>query len=226
MKKSMLTADIPAACALVADLLPWHGNGTLAPQETRLVDEHVSTCASCAALLRLEYRVLECIRAPRDNVEHSPQASWQQLLPHLEQESVPADLRSTELVRRTSPKRIPLRRSLVGIALTAQAAAIVILTVLVVHNTSVLREARFHTLGSTVQTVVGKGPLVRVAFTPGFDSEAVERWARAHGCRILAGPTRQNVYTVVLDSERETQRVIESMRSDARVLLAEPVAGY
>ena len=113
-----------------------------------------------------------------------------------------------------------------GIALAGQAAAIVILTVLLVRNTSIVREARFHTLGGAAQTIVGDGPLVRVAFTPGVDFGTVEKWARAHDGRILAGPTRQNVYTILLDSERETQRAIDTMRSDPRVLLAEPVAGY
>ncbi len=216
----------PSSCALVAELLPWYSNDTLAPHESRLVDEHVETCASCAALLRLERRVLECIRAPRDNIEHSPQASWQQLIPQLEQKSPSATSVPTRLKRRSASKRIAIRRSLVGIALAAQAAAIVILTVLLVRNTSILREARFHTLGGTAQTVVGDGPLVRVAFTPGIDFEAVGKWAWAHDCRILAGPTSQNVYTILLDPERETQRAIDTMRADPRVLLAEPVAGY
>jgi hypothetical protein len=226
MKKRSLTREIPLACDLVADLLPWYNNETLAPQESRLVDEHVETCASCAALLRLERRMLECIRAPRDNVEHSPQASWQRLIPQLEAKSAPVSSPPASPRRRTAWKRIAIRRSLVSIALAGQAAAIVILTVLLVRNTSTFREARFHTLGSAAQTVVGDGPLLRVAFTSGFDFDAVEKWVRAHDCRILAGPTRDNVYTILLDSEGETQRAIDMMRSDPRVLLAEPVAGH
>jgi hypothetical protein len=226
MNERMLTTGIPAACALVAELLPWYSNETLAPQESRLVEEHVDTCESCAALLRLECRVLECIRAPRDNVEHSPRASWQQLIPQLEQEPASAASMAPGLSRRVASKRIAIPRSLVGIALVGQAAAIVILTVLLVRNTSLVQEARFHTLGSAAQTIVGDGSLVRIAFAPGVDFGAVEAWARAHDCRILTGPTRQNVYTILLDSERETQRAIDMMRSDPRVLLAEPVAGY
>jgi hypothetical protein len=208
----------PVGCARVAELLPWRSNDTLGSEESRIVDEHVEACTSCAALLRLEQRVLECIRAPGDNVEHSPQASWQQLLAQLDQPPVPR--------RRTTSKRISIRRSVVGIALVAQAAAIVILTVLLVRNSTDLREARFHTLGGAVQTVVGDGPLVRVAFTSGLDFDAVADWARARGYRILAGPTPQNVYTIRLDSELETQHAISVMRSDPRVLLAEPVAAY
>jgi hypothetical protein len=226
MKERMLTTGSPTACAEVAELLPWYSNETLAPQESRLVDEHVDTCESCAALLRLEARLLECIRAPRDNVEHSPQASWQQLVPQLEQEPVPVAPAAPGRTRRAAPKRVAIRRSLLGIALVGQAAAIVILTVLLVRNTSMVQEARFHTLGSAAQTIVGDGSLVRIAFAPGVDFDAVEAWARAHDCRILAGPTPQNVYTVLLDSERETHRAIDMMRSDSRVLLAEPVAGY
>jgi hypothetical protein len=71
-------------CDTVAALLPWHANGTLEGSDRAVVEAHTEFCAACRAALALERRIVESIRAPRDNIEQSPHAAWQKLMARLD----------------------------------------------------------------------------------------------------------------------------------------------
>ena len=47
----------------VWDLIPWRLNDTLSEEETRLVDDHVATCAECAAEIACQRRLIEVVAA-------------------------------------------------------------------------------------------------------------------------------------------------------------------
>jgi len=76
-------------CESVAELLPWHANGTLSVEDRSLVDAHTEVCDACRASLALERRIVETIRAPRGNVEQSPHSGWQRLAERIDAESIP-----------------------------------------------------------------------------------------------------------------------------------------
>jgi hypothetical protein len=219
-----VTDESRAACTPIAELLAWHANETLPPNERRMVEQHIETCASCAALLQLEVRIVECIRKPLDNVEQSPQGSWNQFIARLDLDHVPQQPAPEEQHGKRTRVRWRGARSLIGIALAAQAAAILVLSVLLLRDMALLKEARFRTLSEPDRTIVGGGPMLRVAFESEFRTREVRDWARDHGCHILAGPTLQNVYTLRLDPGRNVEHEMSTMRAHPHVLLVEPIS--
>ena len=81
----MSTSAVPPPdCATIAELLPWHANGTLGAVDRATVDSHIAACSNCRTTLAVEKRIVEAIRAPRDNVEQSPHAGWQKLAAQLD----------------------------------------------------------------------------------------------------------------------------------------------
>ncbi|HEV7716207.1 MAG TPA: zf-HC2 domain-containing protein, partial [Steroidobacteraceae bacterium] len=80
-------------CEAIAEMLAWHANGSLGATDRQVVDSHTAVCDACRTMLALERRIVESIRAPRDNVEQSPHAGWQKLTARLDQDSTQPHVR-------------------------------------------------------------------------------------------------------------------------------------
>ena len=92
----MSTSAVPPPdCAAIAELLPWHANGTLGAVDRATVDSHIAACSNCRTTLAVEKRIVEAIRAPRDNVEQSPHAGWQKLAARLDDRAPKEPVRIT-----------------------------------------------------------------------------------------------------------------------------------
>jgi anti-sigma-K factor RskA len=193
-------------------------NGTLSVADRNIVDAHCSGCERCAASLNLEQRVLDSIRAPRDNIGQSPHSAWQSFEARLEREAP----------RRARPTaRNSWRSVAVGVALAAQAAALVAMAVLLILDRSIQDEPRFRTLSNEDATLsIGK-PLVRIAFEPNVTESEVAAMASEMGGSIVAGPSPNNVYTLAFQPAPNGGSVDEKitlLRRKAGVLLVESVS--
>ncbi|MEP7244645.1 MAG: zf-HC2 domain-containing protein [Gammaproteobacteria bacterium] len=240
----MSPAPVPPGCEAVSEMLAWHANGTLGATDRDFVESHIGACDACRHLLALERRIVESIRAPRDNVEQSPAAGWQKLAARLDAElddtrEMPADRRAAASVPRApatvsplvhavarAPKRFNWSVAL-GAAVALQAAAIAVLAVALVQNRQVEEAPRFHTLSNADPTLAADGPLLRVAFDSAIDEAAARGVARTVSGHILAGPSPDNVYTFVFqpsaDSRLNMDDTVSWLRRQAHVLLVEPV---
>lgn len=234
-----LTPTGSSDCRAIGELLPWYANGTLNDSDRFLVDTHLAKCAACSAALAVDRQIIAAMRAPRNNVEQSPHASWQKLVARLEAQDVVTALENAiggSSAPETAPSPPPARKANWSAALIAavamQAAAIAVLAVALVHYRQAEQAPRFHTLSHADPTLAASGSLVRIAFDPSVDEAMVQRMAAQAGGRILAGPSAENVYTFVFvdpahDSGALAAHDLESkvswLRHQDHVLLVEPV---
>ncbi len=212
-------------CETVGELLAWYVNGTLGAVDRAVVDTHTERCATCRTTLAMERRLVESMRAPRDNVEQSPHAGWQKMVARLDAvdtggSSAPANPAASEDTRwRATAAPIPAPTTLVnapavlanrtparrrvnwpaalGAAVAVQAAAIAVLAVALVRHRQAEEAPLFHTLASADPTLSATGPLVRIAFDTSVDEATARSVATQANGRILAGPSPDNVYTFV-----------------------------
>jgi hypothetical protein len=227
-------------CNSISERLSWYANGTLSAADRADVDAHIEVCAACRATLAVERRIVEAMRAPRDNVEQSPHAGWQKMMARLDahegrsstEEDAARETRALVSVpvaadsqRGTTRRRMNWPAAL-GAAVAVQAAAIAVLTVaLVRHRQDEL--PRFHTVANGDPTLAVTAPLVRIAFDSTIDDAAARGLAAQVEGRILAGPSPENVYTFVFPRETAAGGALDdkvsALRRQAHVLLVEPV---
>ena len=235
-------------CATINEMLAWYANGTLGAVDRADVDGHLQTCASCRATLAVERRIMETMRAPRDNVEQSPHAGWQKMMARLDaheglspvdEAAVDARLTASTPTPRETPgvgaasRTAPVRRRVnwpaaLGAAVAVQAAAIAVLTVaLVRHRPPPAYPADYYTVAEPDPTLAVTAPLVRIAFDSTVDELAARDLASKASGKILAGPSPQNVYTFVFPKETAAgptlDQTVSNLRRQAHVLLVEPV---
>lgn len=235
-------------CESVGELLSWYANGTLGAADRTVVDAHIALCDVCRATLALERRIVESMRAPRDNVEQSPHAGWQKLSARLDaedgamspDESEISESRAAALLASQisaippAPKgAIRMGRPRVnwpaalGAAVAVQAAAIAVLAVALVRHRQAAEAPVFQTLSQADPTLAARGPLVRIAFDSTIDEATARQIATQVDGRILAGPSPENVYTFVFREGQDAARTLDDrvsgLRRQAHVLLVEPV---
>ena len=241
----MSTPLVPPDCETIAELLPWHANGTLGVVDRTTVDTHISACGTCRTTLAVERRIVEAIRAPRDNVEQSPHAGWQKMSARLDEEGTSANLvkgapapgavathgswhSSVAPAAGSSGRRRINWAAALGGAVAVQAAAIAVLAVaLVRHRQTEELAPRFHTVANADPTLAANGSLVRIAFDRAVDEAAAHRLAQEVSGRLLAGPSPENVYTFEFGAARDAKGGVEEkvswLRHQAHVMLVEPV---
>jgi uncharacterized protein YwlG (UPF0340 family) len=235
-----LTPPEARDCATIGEMLSWHVNGTLGAVDRATLDAHLQACAACRATLAVERRIVETMRAPRDNVEQSPHAGWQKMVARLDalegitsedDGSARGGRTAASVVASIAAPRAPRRRvnwpAALGAAVAVQAAAIAVLTVALVRHRQAEEAPRFHTLSSADPTLGASGPLVRIAFDSTVDEATVRGVAAQAAGKILAGPSPENVYTFVFPEETAAGRTLDEkvsgLRRQAHVLLVERV---
>jgi len=231
----------PPNCETIAELLPWHANGTLGAADRTTVDTHVAACNACRTTLAVERRIVDAIRAPRDNVEQSPHAGWQKLAARLDGDAtaehavdradaarVNAGAEPVSIVSHPAARRRINWPAVLVLAVAVQAAAIAVLAVaLVRHRQAELLAPHYRVTANADPTLAATGPLVRIAFDHGVDEAAARTFAEAVSGRILAGPSPDNVYTFEFGpgagADRSVDGKVSWLRRQAHVQLVEPV---
>ncbi len=233
----------PPDCEAIAELLPWHANGTLGAIDSATVDTHIEACNACRTTLAVEKRIVDAIRAPRDNVEQSPHAGWQKLAARLdgdvttEHSVAPVRAGQNAVAPAVEPSaavvaHVPRRRinwpAALGAAVAVQAAAIAVLTVaLLSHRQAEMLLPRFTTVLEPDPTLAAKGALVRIAFDHTVDETTARGFAQAVSGHILAGPSPDNVYTFEFAPGQGAVSGVEDkvswLQHQAHVVLVAPV---
>lgn len=236
----------PPDCEAIAELLPWHANGTLGAVDRATVDAHIAACNACRTTFAVERRIVEAIRAPRDNVEQSPHSGWQKLAARLDgavttEEHISeraamsaAEASSHDAVEPAAPvAQLAARRRInwpaaLGAAVAVQAAAIAVLAVaLVRHRQAEMLVPSFTTTANADPTLAAPDPLVRIAFADAIDEAAARKLAQTVSARILAGPSPRNVYTFEFqpgpDGTGAVDEKVRWLQRQEHVLLVAPV---
>jgi hypothetical protein len=207
-------------CSEVVASLPWLANETLSDAERSRVEGHLAECEACrreAERCRLERAALraEGLAAPSPHP-----AQLERLMARIERsESAPGEAdggRRPSLLRRT-PR--PVRW-----ALAAQLVALAGLGFLATRPTAIAPAPAFRTLSDPAARAGGD---LRVVFDPAATEAEIRALLLSAGASIADGPSPAGIYTLALAPAGEgpsLAAVLELLRADPRVRLAEPVA--
>jgi anti-sigma factor RsiW len=204
-------------------LLPWYVNGSLDPAEHAEVDAHVRDCPTCQADLKLE----RALGAEIANLPVDMDRGWATLRDRalrqegaLQQGGAPQPPRCASSAWGQS--RAFLRRPVaVGWAFAAQAASLILVVGVGAAFTLQTRPV-YHTLGDAASSAaVGN---VVVIFKPTTPEQALRGALNQIGARLVDGPTVSDAYILRVKAS-ERAKALTRLRSDADVVLAEPIDG-
>lgn len=199
-----------------AERLPWYVNGTLAPDEVRRLEAHLTECADCRRELE-RCRALASLYDGAEELAPAPHPSRvARLWARAEAENV------------APPSRFPWR-----IVALAEAAALIAMLAFGLHaarnvTPAVDAPARFRTLGDPSPPPARSDAVVlRVVFEPDTPERTIRRILRSLDATIVSGPTPLGVYTLAVPRRDEMENwsglAIETLRKEDAVLLAEEV---
>jgi anti-sigma factor RsiW len=197
-------------------LLPWYVNGTLDPAEHAEVEAHVRDCPVCQSDLKLE----RALGAEIANLPIDMDMGWATLRDRvLQQGGKPQPHRSASTAWRQS--RAFMRRPVaVGWAFAAQAASLIVIIGVGSAFTWQTRPV-YHALGAAPSAAVGN---VVVVFKPTTPEQALRGALVQSGARLVDGPTVSDAYILHVKAS-ERAKALTQLRSDADVVLAEPIDG-
>ncbi|HEY4214364.1 MAG TPA: zf-HC2 domain-containing protein [Steroidobacteraceae bacterium] len=248
----MTPAERPSVHEEAWLLLPWLANGRLSESQRDKVQEHLQSCAACAAELQVQHRLHEALSAP-DRVTYAPGPSFRKLLDRLDDPTAVADdesaegaqviahpaksaqtagrpnetIRSEVSGRSRAPRST---RSLWRPPGLAWAASFILMVSLTVLAATAYRwsEPRFITVTDRVQSV--RPGVLHVAFDKGLTIGEVEEMLRVSGARVVEGPDSTGIFGIA-PADRTGSVANDSManlaarmRTDPRVRWVEPVA--
>lgn len=209
-------------------LLPWYANGTLSPEETWQVEEHLGQCPHCRAELE-QYRILG------EQVREQPEWTWQPPSGHFERLMADIDRLDTPAVP-VRAKPSPWQRLMdwlretpqpVRWTLAVESLALAMLVLVVWLPGRPVVEPGFETLSSVTTSTRPTGPRLRVGFDPTLRITDLQSLLQALHGQIVAGPSALGIYTVALDAkecpEAALDHALTVLRAHRQVLLAEPL---
>jgi hypothetical protein len=208
-------------------LLPWYINGTLDDGEVAAVETHLAECAECRADLAAEQAIGADMSAIPTDVERGWAAMRARLESRAAPEPAPAPAASPVVVP-LAPRRAFFRRPIpIGWALTAQAAALVLVAggVQLAMPTQQAQPTQaqplYHTLGSAPAAEPGN---LIVIFRPDTAEKDLRAALVGSSARLVGGPTASDAYVLrVADTGRNA--ALARLRANGHVVLAEPVDG-
>jgi hypothetical protein len=204
------------------DLLPWYSNGTLAEPERNDVRAHLGTCLVC----RRELAFLEQLErgvAGSADLDFTPQRSLGALLPRIAACEAPPARRAWLRVNSAIEALRALHPALRG-TLLVQTALILFAGLFLLRAPLPDRAPRFETLSDApALAAADPGALrLRVVFAPAATAADIETLLRASDARMVDGPSSVGAFAIAVPAEAGAD-VLERLRADARVRLAEPV---
>ncbi len=209
-------------------LLPWYANGTLDPEETWQVEEHLGQCPHCRAELA-QYRVLsEQVQEQSGPAWQPPDDHFDRLMADIERLDTPAvpvrakpsiGQRLMDWLRETPQ---PMRWTL-----AAESLALAMLVLVVWLPGRPVVEPGFETLSSVTTSTRPTGPRLRVGFDPTLRIADLQSLLQVLNGQIVAGPSALGIYTVALDAKERPEAALDHaltvLRAHRQVLLAEPL---
>ena len=193
----------------VQRLLPWLVNGTLGPDESELVSQHLAECAECRGDIDAERKLSLAFKSLPADVE----ASWTGMEQRLEAERPVVERAERGLWRR----RVPLGWAVASPVAAAAAVALVMLSV----TPRAPADQQYRALGAANTTQAANIVVL-------FDSDTQEKDLRAAlaaaSARVVDGPTATGAYLLRVDGTQREQ-ALKSLRDNDSIALAEPIDG-
>ena len=196
--------------AAVDPLLPWYVNGTLAGEELRRVEQHVSVCPQC----RHEVDWLRDVFAACAAIEpipEAPRSADAHVHPGLEGRMPAATWRTRASQGWQSTQ--PWMRMLIA----AQFAGLAILGTLLAVD--IRDEPSYQTLGTRPAST---GDTIAVMFDPAITEAELRRVVTGAGARIVDGPTTTHAFVLEVPGARSAEAV-QKLRAERMVRFAEPL---
>jgi anti-sigma factor RsiW len=193
-------------------LLPWYWTGKLDAAEQALVEAHLDECGECRADLGTE----PGLKAALDLTSPEAASGWASLQARVER-STPAPRRRrrpawTATGRLFRPERLKW-------VVAAQFAALVVLAVAALPDSTPAREGQYRALGDAAGARSGN---VLAMFRPQTSEAAMRHALQANGARLVDGPTPAGAYLLDVPGG-ETGRQLAGLRSNPNVTMAEPI---
>jgi hypothetical protein len=214
--------------------IPWLVTGRVSREVAAACEAHLAHCAHCQQELALQRR-LHAVMAQPDTVEYAPQASLLKLEARIDEMERELPQQAGGMPTLSGVPAAPLAllqgTRWVRPLLLAQAAALVLVTGLLIWLVSErLTAPRFQTATSSepLDLPAAAGAAVRLVVAPDVTvTQFAALLQDLHG-RVVGGPSGQNAWTVLLPAvggRAAIEQSLAHLRADARVSLAEPVAG-
>jgi hypothetical protein len=211
----------------ICELLPWYVNGALGQQETLQVEAQLALCQLCQ-------EELDRCRDLAAAVQAVEEVAWEPSAAHLtrlwaridtaEQAAVSAPGWRDRIQRLYDAGRAVLHNTppVMRWALATQGGLVLLLAGMFVWHTPV-QPKLYPTLSTVPLEATRTGPQIRVVFA----EDVLERELRAVltsvGGTIVQGPSPMGVYTVEIPPSASLPMVLERLRTQPQVRLAEPI---
>jgi anti-sigma factor RsiW len=206
------------------ELLPWHANGTLEPEEAGRVDEHLAACAICREELRACRELAASL--PGAEADPEPEPGLARVIARIDAEPAagrrPRPDRRWRALWAATPR--PVRATL-----AAQAAA---LGALALGGLALGAGARaappgaeplYRTLSAPQAAASAGAVRLRLVFAGDATEAAMRALLLEAGARVVDGPTRFGVYTVELPAgDGGPERLLARLDDHPAVVFAEP----
>ena len=192
------------------ELLPWFANGTLDESERKGVADHLTTCGACQSEIESLDRVGRAVREPLAG-EDPEAGNLDEILARIAHDE-------------SQPRQ---KTTVLRWLLVAEAAAIVVLAVLlfVPDSSRVAGDPQpFRTLSAERETVTSDGGLIRIVFGETTTERQLREIVQSVEAQIVDGPSPVGAYTIRIKEVLNVASVIEHLRGDPSVRLAESVA--
>ena len=197
------------------ELLPWYATGQLEPEESALVEDHLSSCAHCRRQLALEHRMIDEFAAMAPEVDSGWERLRQRIAPA--RPSAPRQSWWDRAARDAAVAWEAFKRPPVAAFAFAQLAFVVIAGSILLS----LSQPSYHALGSAPPPQSANV----LAMFRGDTTEAQMRGLlRANGASLVGGPTPADAYLLRVPPRSRTV-VLARLRGDRHVVLAQPIDG-
>jgi anti-sigma factor RsiW len=192
-------------------LIPWFVMGQLDFPDRMAVEKHLDHCEECRCDVEQERLLAKLVvHAPAD-----PGESWKRL--HVRLAQAPEKTPEEPLPMRRMPPTALVPTKRVGWLVGAQVAILLVIGGVVIKPQALAPQYR--ALGDT--PVVRPGNAI-VMYDPGKSEMALRQLLQAHQAQLIGGPTAAGAYIVRVPEARRTE-LLQEMRQDRHVLLAEPL---
>jgi len=225
---------------LIETLIPWFVMNQLQGDDLKAVEDHISSCNSCAAQVESERKLAALVQENHEIENHEIPSDWDNfqdkiLSSNLSQsDSIGAEESDGIIFPSSNVIRFPLinrfKEKLVqpktlGFIAVAQAAALV--AVISLPNTNTINRIgstdeyvqTYDTL-SSAGTLTSENANAIIQFDPAMSLDKFGKFLLSNDIILVSGPTSTDVYLVQI-KEDDREAVLETLRSQEYVMLVE-----
>jgi anti-sigma factor RsiW len=193
------------------ELLPWYVTGQLEPEELRLVEQHLSSCAHCRRQLAFERQMMDELALLTPQIDNG----WERLRQRLELPQVRRRGWRQRIGRDAAALWQAFSRPPVIALALAQLGFVIVAATLLVS----LSRPSYRALGSAPPSPSANAIAM---FRADTTASQLSDLLRANGASLAGGPTPTDAYLLRLPAQSRST-VLARLRADRHVLMAEPI---